>query len=859
MSGPVRAGAVPLLLGLVAVGLSLPMTPPSGIGFQADNTVLAVLSAVAAVRAARAARGRTGRWAVVGRAMTGVLALFALACAITGSGVAGAFGVAGIGDVLLAPVLVVPLVVCGILARQSSTAGWTAMAVDAGAVVLALWVVTDVLALHAPDQPQSPGPVVLGYVAYAVVAVGLSGALCAVTTRDLQLSATAMVVAGVSIAVAAAMLAIGIDRPTLFWQAVGDVAIVVALEACVVGVRGLPRSARAADDPTGRSPRVVPAGLVVTVVSLCGLPVALVVAAARGQQLSTAAQLAAAGVVLALLVRSTLRIRTSSRLVAEVVRNEEELRSLVEGSRDGVVIVDDALRVQFASPAARALLGLPDVDAGRTAPDPHQPGPHLPDLLVPADRPRATAELRSGATALLHLRVPGPDRPVELEASLHRSAGAGRRVLHLRDVTVRRRRERELERMAYTDHLTQLPNRAQLHRELTGPAGTRSLLVLDLDGFKAVNDTAGHEAGDQLLVEVALRLRTVVRDVDLVCRLGGDEFAVLVAGDLPQALEAAQRVVDVMALPHRAAGRTFAIGASVGVAPVGAHGGQVAFREADAALRMAKAAGKGCVRVLDDAPVDPDDTLTAALAEGRVEVRYSVTGAAGDQLRSVHAEPFWLHRVSGARPPAETWAAAVREGCATELVTHVVDRGSREVAPLPRLRLLAVDLPAGDLDAGRLADGVRRSLTGTGLPGTSLSLALREEALQTSSPALRTTLRELHALGVRICLDDYGLGQTIHAHLARVPLTSVRIDVAALGARGDDDRTERAVRAVVATCAAYGLDTVAHGVSPGPVLDAVLAAGVRTVRTRDDLRHVPLARVQQELGPDPEAARILAR
>ena len=132
-----------------------------------------------------------------------------------------------------------------------------------------------------------------------------------------------------------------------------------------------------------------------------------------------------------------------------------------------------------------------------------------------------------------------------------------------------------------------------------------------MDGFKAVNDVAGHEAGDQLLVEVARRLHTVVREDDLVARLGGDEFAVLVTGSVVEAEEVAQRVVDVLAMPHRTGEWAFAVGASVGVAELGAAGGQVAFREADAALRAAKQAGKGCVRLAHD------DVVSAVVADVR--------------------------------------------------------------------------------------------------------------------------------------------------------------------------------------------------------------------------------------------------
>ncbi|MCO7222409.1 diguanylate cyclase domain-containing protein, partial [Klenkia sp. PcliD-1-E] len=585
MSGQLRRSGLAVLLGTVALLAALAVTPVTSVGFQADNTVLGLLTAVSAVRAARLGRGTTGRRGTSWRLLAGSGALFSVAALVTGSGLAGAFGVAGLGDVLLLPVLVVPPLVCIRLAGEVRRSRSLALVVDGASVVLALAFVVDVLALSAPDQLRTPPPVALAYAGYAVLAVGLAGAVLTVTTRELQRPATAMVVMNLMVALAAAMLAVGLDRPGLLWQGIGDVACLVALEAGVAAIATAPRRPASPDDVAARSPRVNATGLAITLLALGGVPVALVVALLRDQDLTPWSTAALAAVVALLLVRSTLRIRTSTDLVADLVRHEEDVRALVEGSTDGVVIVDDDLRLRFASPAARALLGLPEHadPAGR----------ELLDLVLPADR----AALVAG-DATLHLQVPGEDGlPLELEVTQHQRAGQGRRVLHLRDATVRLRRERELERMAYTDHLTRLPNRALLFRELAAPAGERCLLVLDLDGFKAVNDVAGHEAGDQLLVEVGRRLRTVVRDQDVVCRLGGDEFAVVVDGTLTEAVEAAQRVVDAMALPHRTGDRTFALGASVGVAELHPGSGQLAFREADTALRAAKRAGKGCVRV----------------------------------------------------------------------------------------------------------------------------------------------------------------------------------------------------------------------------------------------------------------------
>ncbi|SDF66073.1 diguanylate cyclase domain-containing protein [Klenkia brasiliensis] len=847
MSGQLRRSALAVLLGAVVLAAALAVTPATSVGFQADNTALGLLTAVSAVRAARLARGTTGRRGTSWRLLAGSGALFSVAALVTGSGFGDSFGVAGLGDVLLLPVLVIPPLVCVRLATEVRRGRSAALLVDGAAVVLALAFVVDVLALSAPDAVRTPTPLVLAYAGYAVLAVGLAGAVLTVTTRELQRPATAMVVMSSMVALAAAMLAVGLDRPGLLWQGIGDLACLLALEAGVAAVATAPRRPSSPEDVAARSPRVNVAGLAITLVALGGVPVALLVALLRGQAVTPWSMTALAAVVGLLLVRSTIRIRTSTGLVADLVRNEEDVRALVEGSSDGVVIVDDDLRLRFTSPAARTLLGVGEDAADRD----------LLDLLVPADREAAGAALTAGVPTL-HLRVPGDaGQPAELEVTQHQRAGQGRRVLHLRDATVRLRRERELERMAYTDHLTRLPNRALLFEELAAPAGERCLLVLDLDGFKAVNDVAGHEAGDQLLVEVARRLRTVVRDQDVVCRLGGDEFAVVVDGTVPEAVEAAQRVVDAMALPHRTADRTFALGASVGVAELRPGSGQLAFREADTALRAAKRAGKGCVRVWDGgARGDAAGSVAAALAGGEVELRYSVTGRTG-QERAMHGEPSWAHPSGALLPAAELWAAAGRQGCDAELQTWVLAEATRHAASLPAITLLALDLPAGHVQAGRLVDDVHSALAASGLPPGRLSLVFTEEAVLTSTADLVPALHELRAAGVRLCLDDFGMGQTLYAHLSRVPLTSVRIDVSALGARDEQDLLLR-VRAIVASADMFGLRTVAHGIGPGPLLDRVMECGVSMVRTREDLRNVPFARVQQELAAGPAGTRILA-
>jgi diguanylate cyclase (GGDEF)-like protein len=390
--------------------------------------------------------------------------------------------------------------------------------------------------------------------------------------------------------------------------------------------------------------------------------------------------------------------------------------------------------------------------------------------------------------------------------------------------------------MAYTDHLTGLPNRATLFEEMAAPSDAgRCLLVLDLDGFKAVNDVAGHESGDQLLVEVARRLHTVIRDDDLVARLGGDEFAVLVSGTVAEAEEVAQRVVDALGVPHRAGEWTFAVGASVGVAALGVAGGQTAFREADEALREAKQSGKGCVRLAEesDEPRLAEIDVAAAIAESNVYLRMDAAVSADGRVHLLHAVPVWEHPELGVLRGQNLWGAAERNGRSAQLQRWLLRQACAEVAALPDPSVgVVVSLPAGHVTADGLAAGIASALADAGLAPSRLSLSLTEETLLTSTASLVPELLAARETGVRLCLDNFGMGHSLFALLARVPLDLVRVDLGSLAGREDSDRALQVLGAVVRSTESFGVDTIAGGISSDELRAGAVAAGVQLLHGR---------------------------
>jgi predicted signal transduction protein with EAL and GGDEF domain len=347
---------------------------------------------------------------------------------------------------------------------------------------------------------------------------------------------------------------------------------------------------------------------------------------------------------------------------------------------------------------------------------------------------------------------------------------------------------------------------------------------------------------------VARRLNTIVREDDLVARLGGDEFALLVTGSMPEAEDVAQRVVDALGLPHRTSQWAFAVGASVGVAPLGAAGGQLAFREADEALRAAKRAGKGCVRVAhhEASPmaVVPDADLAAVVDEGILQLRLDAACDADGRIVLVHAVPVWEHADHGIVRGTELWTAAERHGRSAALQRWLLRQACLEIAGLDDDRIgVAVSLPAGHVTPDGLAAEIAGALADADLHPSRLTISFTEEIMLTSSAALVPELEAARATGVRLCLDNYGMGHSLFALLARVSLDMVRVDLTALATRDDTGRALQVLSAIVRTTASFDLITIAGGVNSPEIRASVLTAGVQLLHGRLQPHDLPVAAV----------------
>ncbi len=415
------------------------------------------------------------------------------------------------------------------------------------------------------------------------------------------------------------------------------------------------------------------------------------------------------------------------------------------------------------------------------------------------------------------------------ERTLHAALAAGLLVLWLSLFHIVAGASRRLQRQAADNHaqarqdaLTGLHNRLGLH-ERAAATEIDGLLLIDLDHFKEVNDTLGHDHGDQLLGHVAERLRALVRPGDVLARLGGDEFALLVAAGGPPLAERAADLHAALAPPVDLASLAVAVEASVGIARAPEHGRTIEelLQHADVALYAAKEAPE---RVVAYAPeLDPYTSERLALAgelrgaadRGELVVFYQpIVDAPGRQVRGVEALVRWQHPVRGLLPPGEFLPLAERTGTIGELTRFVLQEALRQVHAWSAQGTdleVAVNLASASASDPRLPDLVASALRRWPVAPHRLVLELSEETVITDPRRVGGVLARLHALGVGLALDDFGTGQSSLAHLQRLPLHQLKIDrtfITTLERRGETD----VVRAMVALARAFGLETVAEGV-----------------------------------------------
>ncbi|WP_165906314.1 EAL domain-containing protein [Streptomyces sp. Z26] len=552
-------------------------------------------------------------------------------------------------------------------------------------------------------------------------------------------------------------------------------------------------------------------------------------------------------VVLALVMRQGIMLLDNIALTQELAHKENHFRSLVQGSSDVIMIAAPSGALRYVSPAAAGVYGR-DSDS--------LIGSELAALIHPEDLARVLHEVRrflaappgAGSSTRIECRFRhGAGHWLNVESTVNRYHGG--LIFNCRDVTERVRLQAQLQHNASHDAMTDLPNRAlftdRVRKALSGRRGGDSeaaVLFIDLDGFKAVNDTVGHQAGDELLIQAAQRLRESVRAGDTAARLGGDEFAALILGDPgPHPADEAARehrireIADRLRLrlsePYRVAGAEMRVAASIGIAfaEPGISPADL-LRNADLAMYRAKQAGKARVELY--APqmqtdvarrTERADQMRGALHRGEFALLHQpIVELGSGTVTGVAAQPRWRSAQGILFTPAEflrtdSRSRGAQQGDrAGEMSRWLLEEAVSQAAARHRA---GIDAPVTvRLSAGRVTDPslalsrVEELLARHALPPGSLILELSDSDPRIPLDELEQRLHALRRLGVRIALDGFGSGYAAMAALRRLPLDILCLDRGLVDGIVESVRLRKITAGLLRIAGDLGLMSIADGV-----------------------------------------------
>lgn len=549
-------------------------------------------------------------------------------------------------------------------------------------------------------------------------------------------------------------------------------------------------------------------------------------------------------------LRQLLAVRENVRLLADAAARQTEarFRSLVQHSSDVIMVTRASGTIRFASPSATRVLGY---DTSELV------GQSLPALLHPDDRERAIAFFGEA------VRAPGVTGPVEwrfrqrdgswlateiLVTNLQSDPAVRGLVLNTRDVSERKRLEEQLTHQAFHDPLTGLANRALFRDRVSHALALAqrqghqiTVLFLDLDDFKRVNDSLGHSEGDRLLIAAGERFLCCARAVDSVARLGGDEFAILmehVAGNDGRE-ELLERLQTAMAHPFTLSGNLVQVSVSIGVATAGpGDSADDLLRNADVAMYVAKRHGKGRAETYESRMyadvrerLEMEAALRAALDRDELRLHYQpIVSLESGAIYGVEALVRWEHPGFGHLLPQHFIPVAEETGLIVRLGEWVLTEACRQVAAwrecYPGTRLaVSVNISGRQLQGVGLPSRLRAAVQEAGVDPSAVILEITESVLMQQTDSVLARLEELKAIGVRLAIDDFGTGYSSLSYLQRFPIDILKIarpfvEEVGLGA----DRSALA-RAIIGLGDTLKLETIAEGIEMAEQRTALLGLG----------------------------------
>lgn len=571
----------------------------------------------------------------------------------------------------------------------------------------------------------------------------------------------------------------------------------------------------------------------------------------------------------------------TKRIKAERIResSERKFRSLVEQSLVGVYIVEGGL-FTYVNPTFVEIFGYrsDEIEHKLTVRDlVYEPDRDLVEQNV---NKRAAGELEGVRYQFRGLRK--DNKVIDVEVLGTPTEINGRRVIvgTLLDVTGHKADQKRIEELANFDELTGLPNRRLLMdaaRDAVATSRTRDeplcVMYLDLDRFKNVNDTLGHDAGDQLLIDVSNRLRACLRGSDFLARLGGDEFAFVLPGASTAIAEkVAQRVVRTVGEPFHVAGQNVRVSGSVGIASLSDAEGDATslFKQADIAMYRAKRerGGYAFFRQGEEQVVQTrlalETELANAIDHGGLHLVYQPRVDLNTGLcDSVEALVRWDHPRRGTISPAEFIPIAEETGLVIQLGTWVMHEAFAQLRRWIDTGLelrMGINVSLREIHDAQLIDRLRRALEEHRIESRWVELEITESAAMTDPVESIKTLRRLHDMGVALSIDDFGTGYSSLNHLKRMPASFLKIDQSFVGGIGMDTAEgvidEGIIRVITALAKSLGIEVIAEGVEQKEQLEFLLAEGCRFAQGYYFARPMPPDQLHELLSGRP---RLLAQ
>jgi diguanylate cyclase (GGDEF)-like protein/PAS domain S-box-containing protein len=518
--------------------------------------------------------------------------------------------------------------------------------------------------------------------------------------------------------------------------------------------------------------------------------------------------------------------------ITDLRQSEEAFRLLFERNPTVMFVYDiDSKRIRSANPAAAEYFGYP-VEQLEGLP--------ASELFAPADSAAAEAMLGveyNERERVWQIRRSGDGISEALICTqLSQLEGYATTIVSVFDITTRRQIEQRMAHMASHDELTGLANRAHCREHLrrvlgsAGPGDTVTLALVDLDHFKAVNDTYGHHFGDAILTDAARRMRQLVPAEALLCRVGGDEFAVILRNSSRTQAEMVSRaIITALSQPFHVNGNVLHIGATIGFAasPNDSAEPETLLRYADLALYAAKGDKRGTCRSFEagmDAAAQEKTRLEIdfreALRSGQLNVHYQpLIDLATGAIECYEALLRWDHPVRGPVGPDVFVPVAEEMGLIDTVGRLVLQTACREAMTWPEHIKLSVNVSPLQFRNGNLISTVINALTSAKMPPERLELEITEAVLMEKGPRPAAIIRNLRTFGIGISLDDFGTGYSSLSYLLNYPFTKIKIDKTFILNLERETNSRAVIRAVIGLARSLGLTVVAEGIESAVVAD----------------------------------------